>query len=219
MSVSSRRLAPKIVSFALFNHDETDLERRSLFYPPENRLHCMDLPGLYRLHTLLKLYTPPDPQKDPFLVAVVIALAQKERRHAPQSEPHSSSFTVSHFLFRLLPVPSRPTTVRKFKSLTSYVVVYQVRLLFTGEGRPKSLNLYVAHVRACFLDKLDFPSKEPRVNSGLDIHHWHIPAEPFQTLPQRLCRTLTLYCCGETHDARGRGDFRGMTGKNRKREH
>jgi hypothetical protein len=168
----------------------------------------MDLPGLYRLHTLLKLYTPPNPHKDPFLVALVIALAQNERRHAPQPESHPVSFTVGRLLFhRFLIVPSRSTTPgREFKPLISHHLGSQVRLIFTGEGRPKSLNLYVAHVRTLFLDKLDFPGEEPVVNSGLDICHWHIPAEPFQTLPQRLCRALTLHCCGETHDSRVPGD-------------
>ncbi len=97
MSVSIRRPAPKTLTFICFNHDETELERRLLFRPVENHRH-MDIPGLYRLHTLLKLHKPTDPEKDPFLVALVIALAQKKRRHAPQPEPPSSSFAVGRLL-------------------------------------------------------------------------------------------------------------------------
>lgn len=120
MSVSSRRNTPhRTVILACFNHDETDLKRRSLFYPPENRLHVMDLPGLYSLHTLLKLYTPPDPNRDPFLVAIIIALAQEERRHAPQPKSHPASFTVGRRLFRLfLAVPSHSTTTESGIQIT-----------------------------------------------------------------------------------------------------
>jgi hypothetical protein len=128
---------------------------------------------------------------------------------------------VSRLLFWLflLAVLSHSTTPsREFKPLINHNLVSQVRLLFTGDGRPKSLNLYVAHVRACFLDKLDFPGEEPLVNSSLDIYHWHVPAEPFQTLPQRLCQALTIHCCRETYDSRTLGDSCESTGRKRKRD-
>jgi hypothetical protein len=47
----------------------------------------------------------------------------------------------------------------------------QLRILAAGDGRPKPVNLYVTRVKASFLDRLDFPSQEPAVGSGLDIDH------------------------------------------------
>lgn len=61
----------------------------------------MDLPGVHRLLALLKRHTPADLQKDPYLVALVIALAQQERRCAAQPLPPSSRFTVGLFLSAL----------------------------------------------------------------------------------------------------------------------
>ena len=88
-------------------------------------------------------------------------------------------------------------------------VVFQVRILFTGMEAPnrstgmdwprKSVNLYVAHVQASFLDRFDFPSQEPAVASSLDIDHWHIPAKPFQTLSERVCQALRPEGYGKTH--------------------
>ena len=96
--------------------------------------------------------------------------------------------------------------------------VFQIRILCTGEEQPKSVNLYVAHVQASFLDKLDFPSQEPAAGAGLDIDHWHIPAEPFQTLPRRVCQALMrLDGDGKTHVG-NLGESSGKVGKKRKRD-
>ncbi|KAH6630548.1 hypothetical protein B0J18DRAFT_421475 [Chaetomium sp. MPI-SDFR-AT-0129] len=181
-SVSMWGPAPDTFTLACLDFNETMLERELKFSPPENLRH-MDWVGLRRSYTLVKLHTPKDPQKDPFLVALVIALAQNDRRHAAQPLPPDSTFTI--------------------------------RILFTGKGRPKPINLYVAHVQASFLDKLDFPNQEPTVGSGLDIDHWHIPAEPFQTLPQRVCQALRPDGYGKTH-VRNLEESSGKTGKKRK---
>lgn len=76
----------------------------------------------------------------------------------------------------------------------------------------------MAHVRACFLDKLDFPGQEPPINSGLDIYHWHIAAEPFPTLAQRLSRALRLGYYGGAQDAESTSDIRERLGQKRKRD-
>ncbi|KAH6847570.1 hypothetical protein B0I37DRAFT_375367 [Chaetomium sp. MPI-CAGE-AT-0009] len=171
-------------TLACLDFNQTMLLRHSYFRPSSHPRH-MDWAGLRRSTTMIKRHTPKDPQKDPLVVAVVIALAQMERRHAAQPLPPDSSFTV--------------------------------RILFTGEGRPKPINLYVAHVQASFLDKLDFPSREPAVSSGLDIDHWHIPAKPSQTLPQRVCQTLRLDGSVKTHVG-NLGEPSSKAGKKRKRD-
>lgn len=95
--------------------------------------------------------------------------------------------------------------------------VFQIRILFVGEERSKSVNLYKAHVQASFLDKLEFPSQEPAVGLGLDVDHWHIPAEPFQTLPRRVCQALRPDGYGKTHVG-SLGEASGKAGKKRERD-
>ncbi|KAK3352638.1 hypothetical protein B0T25DRAFT_542434 [Lasiosphaeria hispida] len=99
----------------------------------------MDWLGLWRAGLLNLCHTPKEPEKDPFLVALVIALVQHERWYAVQPLPSDSSFTVC--------------------------------ILVAGAWRPRLFHLYVAHVQARFLDKLDFLSQEPVVDLGLDIDH------------------------------------------------
>jgi hypothetical protein len=79
-------------------------------------------------------------------------------------------------------------------------------------------NLYVAHVKTSFLDKLDFPNQEPQPDSGLDIYHWRIPAKPFSSLARRLTHALTMDCCGETHDAGDVENVKLGVGRKRKRD-
>ncbi|KAK3906523.1 hypothetical protein C8A05DRAFT_11726 [Staphylotrichum tortipilum] len=97
VSVSIRRPASNTFTLACLDFNETMLERKLYFRPPGNLRHT-DWEGLRRSHTLVKLHTPKDPQKDPFLVALVIALAQEDRRHAAQPLPLDSSFVVGLFL-------------------------------------------------------------------------------------------------------------------------
>ncbi|KAK3292891.1 uncharacterized protein B0H64DRAFT_202874 [Chaetomium fimeti] len=88
---------PDILTLTCLDFNETMLEREFYFSPSENPRH-MDWAGLRRADTLIKLHTPKDPQKDPFVVALVIAVAQGERRHAPQPLPPDSSFTLGLLL-------------------------------------------------------------------------------------------------------------------------
>lgn len=102
MSVRIPGPASEVITFACIDLDEIMLERRLLFRR-ENRLGMSDWPGVYRLRSLLKHHTPADPNQDPYLVALLIALAQRERRRAAQQLPLPlpSTFTVGP-LHRLL---------------------------------------------------------------------------------------------------------------------
>lgn len=74
-----------------------------MFFTPRENLHYgMNLPGIYRLNALLNLHHQEDSVKDPFLVAVLIAMAQKKRRRVPKPEPRSLSIGVGlTYLFLL----------------------------------------------------------------------------------------------------------------------
>ncbi|KAH6649551.1 hypothetical protein F5144DRAFT_588242 [Chaetomium tenue] len=91
-SVSFKSPTRKTITFTCFNHDQTGVERTIFFSPPRNLRYGMNLPGMYRSNALSNLHYQEDPLKDPFLVAVLIALAQEKRRRAPKPEPRSSSF-------------------------------------------------------------------------------------------------------------------------------
>ncbi|KAK4152321.1 hypothetical protein C8A00DRAFT_16357 [Chaetomidium leptoderma] len=107
LSVLIRRPVPKIITLVCLDYYDTILERQTYFNLLPNRLYYSDLPRLYRCYSLLKRYTPADPRKDPLLVALVIALAQKaRRRHTTQPGPHPHSFTVRPLLS--YPPPGSP---------------------------------------------------------------------------------------------------------------
>jgi hypothetical protein len=109
LSVSIGRPIPEIIVLACLDYGGAMLERESYFKPPSNPRHT-DWEGLRRSYTLTKLHTPANPQTDPLVVALTIALAQNDRRHAAQPLPPDSSFTVGpSFTFPV--VPSRSTTL------------------------------------------------------------------------------------------------------------
>ena len=62
------------------------------------RKWAANLPVVSRYRTLLKRHTPSDPLRDPYLVAVLIALAQRQRRRtrmSRQQPPRATSPYVS----------------------------------------------------------------------------------------------------------------------------
>ena len=89
-----RRPAPETFTLACLSLNETQLERAAQFRPRQSSDGGTDWVGLQISYTQRKFHTPKDPQRDPFLVALVIALAQRERRDAVQPLPPNSSFTV-----------------------------------------------------------------------------------------------------------------------------
>lgn len=101
LSVSVPGPDPEIISLACIDYHDTVRERRQHFKPLPNR-HYTDWPGLWRAGLLSLRHTPKEPEKDPFLVALVIALAQKEHRNAAQLRPSDLSFTVGSFPYVFL---------------------------------------------------------------------------------------------------------------------
>lgn len=78
------------------------LDRRTYMEPPPNRQNRANIPVRMRYLKLLKHHTPPDPYRDPYFIAVLIALAQKQRRswrQRPGPGAAPSYFTVWVLLF------------------------------------------------------------------------------------------------------------------------
>ena len=128
---------PEIISLACIDYHDTVRERRQHFKPPPN-LRYTDWPGLWRAGLLNLRYTPKEPEKDPFLVALIIALAQKERQNAVQPLPSDSSFTVGPFpsCFSLI-VPSRPKVLSlriRNHLLTNFGVTSSLRFVSSSSG-------------------------------------------------------------------------------------
>lgn len=135
LSVSMR--PPASGSFTLAYLGSIDIsEARSQHLTPPLNGDWTNWVGFRRAITLQKMYTPVDPQKDPYLVALVIALAQRDRRHAVQPLPPDSSFTV-----RLSLAPPFPFTLVS-QSVTNHLTPrhhVQVRILCMHWGRiPKA---------------------------------------------------------------------------------
>ena len=84
---------PQRITLACLDYRDIEDAREEHFKPPLNRLHRTDRPGLWRARILSRRHAPKKAEKDPFLVALAIALAQ-DRRRAAQPLPSDSSFTV-----------------------------------------------------------------------------------------------------------------------------
>ncbi|KAH6615989.1 hypothetical protein B0J18DRAFT_293911 [Chaetomium sp. MPI-SDFR-AT-0129] len=103
----------RTVSFTFFNHDETSLQR-SEFFHHRNTNRGTDPPATYHAGMLMRLHDrhSPEARRDPFLVALLIAMAQKQRRETPKRKPRSLDFEVC----LLFPGSWRPMTLDIFRA-------------------------------------------------------------------------------------------------------
>jgi hypothetical protein len=62
--------------------------------------------------------------------------------------------------------------------------------MVVGVDSPPSLHVYAADVSVSFLDKLDHPHVDPEPASGLNVTHFLVPAEPYETLRGRLVHAI-----------------------------
>ncbi|KAL2134553.1 hypothetical protein VTI74DRAFT_11525 [Chaetomium olivicolor] len=97
----------KYIEFACFDIYAPARQRREYFKPPPDRLYATDnMPMVGRSRILLRRHTPRNRRKDPYLVALIIALAQEQRRDATKQPFPLSSFTVRLlFLGEGIPIP------------------------------------------------------------------------------------------------------------------
>ncbi|KAK3291548.1 uncharacterized protein B0H64DRAFT_247732 [Chaetomium fimeti] len=135
------RITAGNATFALFDAHDIAQERYRLFKPPPTKFAAMDLPGVQRCNRLLKRYMPTEHEKDPYLVAFVIALAQQSRRHMMQQEPALSAVTV-RILF------SSKRSPISFNTFVAHVPVTFLHKLDTpAQEPPLGSDLDIHHCR------------------------------------------------------------------------
>ncbi|WYZ36456.1 hypothetical protein EsH8_XV_000009 [Colletotrichum jinshuiense] len=104
--------------------------------------------------------TPAEPLRDPYIVALLIALAQSQRRQCARAD-----------------VPSAPESFR-------------VRVLLSDTKNNSHITLYTADVPAAALDRFSSPHEAPRTASGILVRSVHIPFQPYSSFHERLTRAM-----------------------------
>ncbi|KAK2006253.1 hypothetical protein LZ32DRAFT_623080 [Colletotrichum eremochloae] len=118
-------------------------------------------PTLRIYDKMLAQITPSNPLEDPYILAVLIAIAQSQQRRYAQA--------------RLLPAT---------QSFQVYVVV-------TDAKEKSHLVVYTADVPVVFLDRLATPHERPRDACHLVVRSVDIPFEPYSSFPERLTHVVT----------------------------
>ncbi|KAL5086054.1 hypothetical protein Trisim1_009682 [Trichoderma cf. simile WF8] len=113
--------------------------------------------GIYDRH--VKRVTPPNRLHDPYIVALLLAVAYNQRYRTKSSRGSRSAFW-----------PQVVVTDRE----DEYV------------------HLFAAHISSNYLNKFDFPSRQPAKSAQqpLLIHHIRVPLEPYDTFRPRLLPIL-----------------------------
>ncbi|KAF9873991.1 hypothetical protein CkaCkLH20_08363 [Colletotrichum karsti] len=112
------------------------------------------------------------PWQDPYIAAVLIAIAQAQRKAMRRLSPSPTGDT-----FQAVPV------------------ALQVRLLLSDVQDTSVLRIFTADVSDAYLDKLAHPHIRPPPNSSIQIRVTKIPYEPYLSFQQRLLETLFPRCC------------------------
>jgi hypothetical protein len=103
----------KKVDVACFDISHMGCVRNDYFRPKNHPKFDYDLPGWTRCYKLTNRHRPADEEKDPYLVGLVIALAQKQRREAAES-PDSANSTVN-LLLSLSSLACQPVLAKRRK--------------------------------------------------------------------------------------------------------
>ncbi|KAJ5003316.1 putative transposase [Colletotrichum sp. SAR 10_66] len=114
--------------------------------------------SLYALR--LAQITPEDSHDDPYIAALLIALAQSKRR----------------FLGLVQPRPSPDS--------------YCVHVLRTDPTDESYLTLYSADIPSAMLRKLSYSNKPPRMPSNFSVFSKKIPFKPYSSFQERLLQSI-----------------------------
>ncbi|GKT97242.1 hypothetical protein Ct61P_15092 [Colletotrichum tofieldiae] len=130
---------------------------RSLYlqYPSQEKKH------LYESH-LAELTADIAPSRDPYVVVMLVALAQAQRRSV-QSRDRSPPLTQHTF---------------------------RVHALISDVNNSSYLRVYTADVPDAFLDKLAYPRLPLTCDTSFRIEHATVPYEPYSTFQQRLMQAI-----------------------------
>jgi len=136
-----------------------------------------------------KLLMPKDAEHDPYIVAMLIAMAQAHFYHESSSRPSSqSSSQGSRKSVRIAPP--------QFRDIKVQVITHD-------EGNDSNPNfvVYTATVTAAFLERFLAPHKAPKLqpgeHSGMDISYTPVSFWPVLGLKERLAKALGCEIAGD----------------------
>ncbi|EEP81834.1 predicted protein [Uncinocarpus reesii 1704] len=108
----------------------------------------------------LKKLTPSNPLQDPYILALLIALAQQQRSALQQTCPKEQDI--------------RPT--------------FSSQVLLIDPSDKANIHLFTADISSSFLDKFKFPSIPPSTSPSLlvSVRHMMVPYKPSETFRSRI---------------------------------
>lgn len=113
-----------------------------------------------------KAARPADPWRDPFILALLVSVAQGQRTLLRQG-----SYRVCFDLIARSRASSNST---------------QTHVILTRYIERDHIHLYTADIPSAFLDRLDHPEQAPSDSPCVSIRHATIPFQPYSTLYTRL---------------------------------
>ncbi|KAL2166993.1 hypothetical protein VTG60DRAFT_1887 [Thermothelomyces hinnuleus] len=176
---------------AYINKSQLAAVRKNLYTVLRGPGGCANEPvsNLQRLRS--KMLIPADPDRDPYIIAILLAMAQAHFYH--ESSSRSSSQSNSQ---------SGRKSVRIVPPLFHDV---QVQVITHDEGNDNNPNfvVYTATVTATFLNRFMFPHKAPKGpageegDAGMDISYTPVSFWPILGLKERLAKALGWEIAGD----------------------
>jgi hypothetical protein len=177
---------------AYINRSQLAAIRKNLYgvhrRPDSNRNEPVS--RLQRLRS--KMLVPADTDHDPYIVAILLAMAQAHYYHEFSSRPSSQASSQGG----RKPVRVAPPSFRDVK----------VQVITHEEGNDSSPNfvVYTATVTATFLNRFMFPHKAPKPQpnedptAGMDISYTPVSFWPILGLKERLSKALGPEIAGDS---------------------
>ena len=168
-------------SLAYLDLSDITQQRRVKLGDPSAALssHPVNAPRFRRAQKLLRRFTPADLFEDPYLFALLVAIAQAQHRRLYKNS--NEDISVSNAITPPPPSPSPPPPSPPPPTI----------LLVTRPGDTIWLHIYTSNIPAKLLDRLDCPSRPPpTVMPPVTIYRRQLAFKPYETLPQRLAAVV-----------------------------
>lgn len=153
--------------FAFMQRSMVKIQREAAFPMPRprRRQQLPNVPVAAARQLQLKHLEPADPCRDPYILVVLLGLAQAQAETVAVSSSSSETDWTRH--------------------------EYRVCAIFIDETNTEHMNFYSANISAPFLGKFGYPEhlrvpQSPPLSSSLTIKHSKFPYKPYTSLRQRL---------------------------------
>ncbi|RAL04869.1 uncharacterized protein BO80DRAFT_441717 [Aspergillus ibericus CBS 121593] len=205
--------APPSLAYITFDFIQT-LRKKTVYRPPGGR---RNRPVVNLHQKRLRSLEPPNPAEDPYLIAMLIALAQAQRRQADTGERYDGQST-AHRQPRARTASAMDGMVPRApclcgpeigKTIQRAVQSFQVTVLATAGTVTECFYVYTATIPTEFLDRLDAPA-QPLRSLPVPVKYFRIPLMPARKalgkLHHLVCNGTCPLCVEEVHAGSGRAD-------------